>query len=253
MQDHLSGRQFRVLTAEETHAFNERLEAIVVNFGSEWLSEQNQNPVQELWARKDGLATYELISLGDALYNLLAKNPDWTRNHIKEIKFGNPSNRSGAIFELLGLNLFHCSDQRVKAAPKHNPGYDGVVTFGNGSVMLLSIKNHGVSSHEAYFQREASRIDRQFRFILKLRLINGIEIFVRAHVYPSKGDWATLRDALELLVIRLTKHPGFKADIDTEIVASIRESWTIRIRSTPTKYKPLFPLRLSAGVQISVP
>jgi hypothetical protein len=253
MQDHLSGRQFRVLSAEESRAFNERLDTIVVNFGSGWLGGQNQNPLQELWARKDALATYELISLGDALYNLLATNPEWTRNHIKEIKFGNPSNRNGAILELLGLNLFHCRDQRVQGAPKHNPGYDGIVTFGNGSTMLLSVKNHGISWHDANFQREASRIDQQFRFILKSRFINGVEIFARARVYPTRDDWMALRDALELLIIRLATHPGFKADIDTEIVASVRESWTIRIRSTPKKYKPLFPLRLSAGVQISAP
>src|ERR1700757_628921 len=116
MQDHLSGRQFRVLSAKESRAFNERLDTIVVNFGSGWLGGQNQNPLQELWARKDALATYELISLGDALYNLLATNPEWTRNHIKEIKFGNPSNRNGAILALLGLNLFHCRDQRVQGA-----------------------------------------------------------------------------------------------------------------------------------------
>jgi hypothetical protein len=135
MQDHLSGRQFRALAPDEKRALNERLDAIAVNFGSQWLAGRNQHALQELWARKDGLATYELVSFGDALYDLLATNPEWTRNLIREIKLGNPSNRAGAIFELLGLNLFHCGNQRVRAAPKHNPGYDGIVTLGNGSVL----------------------------------------------------------------------------------------------------------------------
>ena len=66
MQDYLSGRYFS-LKGPGTHALNQRLEAIAASFGSQWLAGRDQHPLQELWARKDGLATCELVSSGDAL------------------------------------------------------------------------------------------------------------------------------------------------------------------------------------------
>ena len=106
---------------------------------------------------------------------------------------------------------------------------------------------------ERFFQREATRIDRQFRFLLKSQLINGVQLFASANTYPERDDWAALNDALNPLITALTRHSGFKATCDTKVVATVRDSWSIVIRSTPKKYKPLSPLHLSAGIQIVAP
>ena len=60
MQDYLPGRYFS-LKGADTDALDERLEAIATSFGSEWLAEGSNVRLQEFWARKDGLATCELV------------------------------------------------------------------------------------------------------------------------------------------------------------------------------------------------
>ena len=260
MQDHLSGRYLSAmgtndgrLSKNAKRSLNERLEAIFANFGAAWLAEREDHPVRELWSRKDGLATCELLCFGDAIYSLSPTNPRWTSAPVEQIKAGNPSNRSGAIFELIGLNLFHCEAQRVTGAAKHNPGYDGTVTFSDGSSMLVSIKNHGMSSYEKLFRREAINIDNRFRLLLESRLDNGVQLFARADAYPSTENWEKLNEALNPLITELTKHPEFAANLDTKVNATIGHRWTIEISSTPRIYKPLSPLRLSAGVKIAAP
>jgi hypothetical protein len=108
--------------------------------------------VQGLWQREDVLSTNELFLLGEAIVNLTTANPSWVAQKIREIKAVDTGQRAGAIFEMLGLNLFQGPNQRVEPAPANNPGCDGSVFFRDGSSLMLSIKNHGISAAELYFR-----------------------------------------------------------------------------------------------------
>jgi len=59
---------------------------------------------------------------------------------------------------LLGLNLFSGPGQRLVPAPANRPGFDGSVFFDDGSSLMVSIKNHGISSHESAFLSKAAEI-----------------------------------------------------------------------------------------------
>jgi hypothetical protein len=112
MRDHLSGRQ-NVIHGVEPGKLNGFLDAVATQFGTHWLAGNDGNPVQTLWQRKDAQSTNELLLLGEAIVNLSAANRPWVARQIREIKEGDAGGRAGAIFETLGLNMFHAGKQRV--------------------------------------------------------------------------------------------------------------------------------------------
>jgi hypothetical protein len=83
--------------------------------------------------RDKALATNELLNFGDAIQNFGTSNSDWTKQQVHKIKTDDAGNRSGAIFELLGLNLFHSAGYNVIASKANNPGYDGTVILSDGA------------------------------------------------------------------------------------------------------------------------
>ena len=92
---------------------NAKLASVVEWFGENWLEKGSKNPVQRIWHRQDGLATDELVILGDALQRLESENERWVQKTVNKIKTADDNNRSGAVFELIGLSLFEAGDQRV--------------------------------------------------------------------------------------------------------------------------------------------
>lgn len=172
------------------------LEAVANEFGIRWLEAGEDNPVQQLWRRRDWLATYELLTLGDAVEHLRAIDPAWTKRQIAEMKSDNSGTRSGATFEILGLNLFRGA-HAVEPASVNNPGYDGRVRFRDGSSLILSIKNHGISSGELYFRSRAASVKDAFVNALRRRRVNGAQQRIIATAHPSPADWKTLKDRMD--------------------------------------------------------
>ena len=78
------------------------------------------------------------------------------------IRTGDDGNRAGAIFELLGLNFYLSAGNKVVPTPSSNPGYDGIVELPDQSSLLVSIKNHGMTSYEKFFAKQAEELDNQF-------------------------------------------------------------------------------------------
>jgi hypothetical protein len=191
---------------------NRLLDVLALNFGLEWLKTAEDHPLQRLWARKDGLATTELAWLGRAISSLTKDNVQWTKRQISQIKNNNAGNSYGAIFELLGLSLFCCNGQQVIGASENNPGFDGTIIRKDGSKYVVSLKAHGISSHERNFRRSAEAVDRRFQFLLRSRLVNGVELHATATQYPSTTDWHSLQDALKPIIIEFTKHFGIEPE-----------------------------------------
>jgi hypothetical protein len=238
MVDYLSGRQ-NAVTSESPDELNERLTAIAQCFGLAWLEQPNGNPLQTLWGRTDALATNELLNLGDAILRFIASNPAWTERQVEIIKTGDAGNRAGAIFELLGLSLFHCAGCKVSATAENNPGYDGVVHLDNDAALWVSIKNHGMSSAEQSFRTKAAALEVKFRDWLHQRRLTGIELRILGAKYPGSSDWKKLEKDVEDVVASInTPRSG------TMTTAS---NFNILVKTVSPEYYPLSAHNLSSS------
>lgn len=161
MTDYLAQRQAAGLGTDRNE-LNAKFDALARHFGIEWLAAEGDNPLQILWKRRDALATNELLNFGDAVEGFGSVDPAWLKRQVAQVKTGDEGNRSGAILELLGLNTFLAAGAKVVPSSGSNPGYDGVVELPGPSSLLVSIKNHGMTSHEKFFRRHAKELDDQF-------------------------------------------------------------------------------------------
>jgi hypothetical protein len=200
LPDYLSERQNAVTqNAAEKTVLNTYLETIADQFGLTWLDSDGGNPVQKLWRSQDVMATNELLNLGRAVQNLLQADARWTRRRIGHIKSSDQGQRAGAIFEILGLDLFNRPGQRVIPARDDQQGYDGRVVLQDSS-LIVSIKNHGLSNNEATFLQRADEIHREFLNRLEQSRANGLDIRMIALGQPTAADWSTLRGQMADLV-----------------------------------------------------
>ena len=135
---HVQNRQTAHLADLGDVEIEKRLDALVSSFGEQWLERHGAEPLQKLWSRRDGLATSQLVLIGDALLSLSAIDPKWVRKQAQAIKSADHNRRRGAMFELLGLNLFGAS--AVKPTPRDSPGYDAVVTVPDGAKFLSRLR-----------------------------------------------------------------------------------------------------------------
>lgn len=199
MTDHLSTRQNVLHNADPTE-LNGYLDAIATHFGLSWLTAGGDNPVQTLWVRKDALATNELLLLGNAITNLAAQNGKWVERQVAKAKSSDQGERNGALFELLGLNLFNVAGQTVEPARDNTPGYDGRVTLSDGSSVLLSIKNHGLSTPERTFREKAEEVRVAFLAAMGKHNRNGLEIRTIAISNPSYANWSELSASADAII-----------------------------------------------------
>ncbi|MGE8942015.1 hypothetical protein ACO2I3_08895 [Leptospira interrogans] len=236
--DHLAARQNALPEAapEELNGF---LDAVVNHFGMNWLTAVGENPVQVLWVRKDALATNELLLLGNALTNLAGHNPKWVEQQVTKAKSSDQGQRNGALFELLGLNLFNVAGQTVEPARDDTPGYDGKVTLSDGSCVLLSIKNHGLSTHERTFRQKADEVLQAFQASMRKHNCNGLEIRAIATSYPSYSSWNDLSGSADAII-------GGNYATDEGI-------WSGCIRPLSSEYNPLSDRHTSYTFLLAAP
>lgn len=238
MTDYLSKRQNPIPEAPVGDS-NRMLEAIVDEFGVDWLESGNGNPVARLWRRKDWLATAELLMLGDAIQNLRNIDAAWTRRQVTDMKSEDPGTRSGATFELFGLNLFQGS-KAIEPAAAQNPGYDGQIRFTDNSSLILSIKNHGISAGEAEFRNRAAAVKDVFTTALRRRSMNAIRQQAITTVHPTTADWKRLEDRMDEIL-------GGKVSPDA--IAP----WSGLLQPIDAKFFPLSAAHLSYALLLAAP
>jgi hypothetical protein len=219
-----------------------RLEALVRHFEEPWLSAENGHPIQKLWSRKDGLATNQLVLVGDALLFGEAVDVAWLARQVSEIKTGPDNNRRGAMFELLGANLIR--DPPIRPTPRGFPGYDLKGRFADGSDILVSLKCYGDSAHETLFRTESRSVEESFLARLRLLGINGLRLQAKAASYPSKEDWRLLRDAIPKWI------PGSSSGRGATYSRGV---WAVDFAECPRSVQPLANKHLSAGVIFLAP
>ncbi len=152
--------------------------------------------LQVLWKRRDWLATNELLNFGDAVENFERVDRDWLGDQLSAVKTGDEGNRAGAIFELLGLNFFLSAGAKVVPSGRSNPGYDGVVELPDSSSLIVSIKNHGITSYERLFHNRAMEIGDQFTGWLNLHARSG-ELRILSQDRLDGTGWGKLKQDLK--------------------------------------------------------
>jgi len=237
MEDLLKNRQ-NVVTGPPDE-LNERLAALEKYFTRDWLAHSNSNPLQKLWNHKDALATNQLLLLGDAIVGLEALDQAWVAKQVKEIKYGPPNNRKGAAFELLGLNLFNCSSQRVVPAPSNNPDFDGHVYLQDGGCLELSLKNYGTSTHEALVLEHGAMVEKICKSSLSNASKNGLDLRIIGFCYPNQSAWKELELALPQLINGIQLPPG--------------QNWQVYLSPISTESNPLSPYHLSYRITMLIP
>jgi hypothetical protein len=239
--DHLARRQSVGLTGDRAE-LNAKLDAIARYFDIDWLSADGANPLQILWKSRDALATNELLNFGDAIENFEKVDAGWLRGRVSLIKTGDDGNRFGAIFELLGLNIFLSAGTKVIPSASSNPGYDGVVELPGQSSLLVSIKNHGMTSHEKFFHSNAKQLDDQFKGWLKRHARSGFELRILCHGRLDATAWDKLKqDVSDILNGQLD---------GTATNHQVRGRWNIVLKNIAPEYQPLSKQEISSVVFI---
>jgi hypothetical protein len=242
MTDYLAGRQTVGLGTDHAE-LNAKLDALARYFGLDWLKAVGPNPLQILWKSRDALATNELLNFGDAVENFERVDAGWLEGQVSTIKRGDEGNRAGAVFELLGLNLFLSAGNKVVPSSNSNPGYDGVVELPDQSVLLVSIKNHGMTSHERFFHNNAKELDDQFTGWLRRHAASGTELRILCPGRLDRTEWGKLRqDVMGILDGQLD---GTAKNLKT------RSDCTIVLKHIDAEYHPLSTTQISSVVFIS--
>jgi hypothetical protein len=238
MTTYLSERQNAVTTANPAE-LEGMLAAIARNFGLGWLTQSGNNPVQILWNRRDALATNELLNFGNAIAEFETVDANWLDRQVDVIKTSDAGNRAGAIFELLALNFFRAAGNKVIPSPGNNPGYDGIVELKDGSSLVVSLKNHGLSSNENDFIKKAAALDQKFQEWLQQQALNGVEVRIFLAEHPFASDWRELEADLKYILENIKTKP------QAEIVTKGR--WEIVFKDVDPQYSPLSKHHLTSS------
>lgn len=244
MIDHLAQRQTAGLGGDHAE-LNAKLDAIARHFGIGWLMADGCNPLQLLWKSRDALATNELLNFGDAVANFENVDLDWLRGKVSIIKTRDDGNRAGAIFELLGLNFFLSAGNTVVPSVDSNPGYDAVIQLPDEASLLVSIKNHGITSYESSFRDNAAEIDNQFQGWLTRHAQSGVELRILCEDRLGATEWDKL--ACDI-------HEIMNGQLDgTAKTHEVRGPWHIILRHIDPEFHPLSTKHISSVVFISAP
>ncbi|QXI48856.1 hypothetical protein HU763_005210 [Pseudomonas anuradhapurensis] len=157
-------------------------------FGAEWLEGQEgkeQHRLQALWKRKDWLSTCELFGLGKCIQELAPKHAGWLRQTAKKVKSG-VANAHGFTTEILTCGSIKSQQGEVAPAKGNQKGYDLQVEFPSGFKYYVSIKNQGLTSHEAAFHQYGDRLKAAFDQRLRVLKLDG-ELYLESdtHIEPE--------------------------------------------------------------------
>ena len=162
------------------------LGCIEAAFGKAWL-ERGDSPLQRLWQRTDMFATTQLHLLGQALVTM-APHGSWVRDQVGKIK-RQEGERRGAMFELVGTSsVYVAPGSTVRPTPRNFQGYDAIVTFQDGGILDISMKNFGVSQHERGFLIAAKQSEKRWLEAMAKTGRNGLGLAAIANSPVTVAD-----------------------------------------------------------------
>ncbi len=232
---HTLRRQTAHLAVLGDAEIDKRLHALVSSCGLDWLEAAGGDPLQVLWSRRDGMATSQLVLVGDAMLSFGQIDPKWVAAQVRIVKSGDANRRRGSMFELLGLNLLGASS--VKPTPANYPGYDAVVTLADRAEILFSLKSYGTSTHERTFESESAETERAFLKAVEKRQVSGLTLRAMARNFPSSADWKALRQSLPAILGQPNYGRG--------PLHKVEQAWAVAIADAPQEVLPLSARHIS--------
>ena len=223
---------------------NAKLAALAIAFDEAWLTADDGHPLQALWARRDALATNELLNFGDAVQRLHAESPDWLAGQVDTIKTGDAGQSAGAIFEIIALIFFSRDFCKVEPAPRAKSGFDGTFVLNDGSRILLSVKNHGFSSPEQAFQARSKAFDSAFQAQLARHGLNGVEANVLAKQHLDDAAFKTLTDDIDACLAEAEASQGG---------GQLNRLYSIVLKGMEDQYGPLSTGGLTSTCRVMSP
>lgn len=219
------------------------LSAVADAMGIAWLEQPGDEPVRDLWRRRDALAVNQLVILGKSILDARRIDEGWTRNQLRKVK-ADRNNRKGAAFEIVALSMLDVEGRSIRPTRANAAGYDAIVTYADGGELALSFKNYGTSAHERRFHADATTLEATFIANLRASGRNGLVLVALADGYPAKDDWAALRTNLpELIASHDGRRGGFWKG----------GPWDVRTLDPPDDVLPLNSRNTSYQVVIAVP
>lgn len=174
------------------------LQAVVDAFGQAWLERPDDNPVQQLWRRRDDQATTQLITLGDALRRLTSSFSGFTTDVVKKMK-RDAGERRGASFELMTLAAFRAGGHDARPTARSAAGFDLCLDL-DSFQLDLSLKNFGLSQHERDARREMAAFKQAYLAARRLDPDRTSGLFLAATRWPEPAEWAALTGAIGEIV-----------------------------------------------------
>ena len=216
------------------------LAQIAQSFGEGWLDAPADDPIRDLWGRRDALAVNQLVILGSSLIDARRIDRRWADRQVKLMKTDR-NNRRGAAFEIFALSMLNAGDRTARPTSASHPGYDALVDFPSGGELAVSFKNYGTSVREREFRAGAARIEATFAAMLASTGRSGEVLLAFADRYPEAADWRSLEVAL----------PDFPARQEGMLRGFWgRPPWLIGLREAPEVMLPLSVTHCSHQVLI---
>ena len=192
------GNRQNPLGMEDQEQLETAFESLCEHLGQRWLESKGSHPLQQLWLRKDALATSELYSLGYSMRKFEQADKHWLKHQVRQIKSNQENNRKGALFEVMGLGWLNGN---IVPAKRNQAGYDGTIHFSSGALARLSLKNYGISAHQKEFFKKSSRAESILCDAMKKSDKNAIQLFVDAPKgYPSDQHWDLLYEGIPTVI-----------------------------------------------------
>lgn len=159
---HIRNRRTDHLAPATPALVNECLQCVEDAFNKLWLSKSDGHRIQQLWRRKDGLATSELFCLGLAIRQLKATAPQWLKKTVKRAREANATSH-GFITEIIVCGQLQAATGTLTPSANNQAGFDAIATHHDGVKHFISIKRHDISSYEAEFRRLSESIHSALR------------------------------------------------------------------------------------------
>lgn len=148
------------------------IRAVEEAFDARWLSQDGNHRIQSVWARRDPLASAELVCFGNAVAHVQSFAPDWLKKTVRRIK-KTPTDAHGLISEILTFGQLSVPDGSLELAVDSQAGFDAIAHHGNGWRHFISVKNHDISDKEKQFQQAGRRIRRAWQNRIRLQRRSG--------------------------------------------------------------------------------
>lgn len=171
MQDHTT-RPRPVYHLGNPERAAEMIRVVGEAFDVRWLSQEGTHRIKSVWARRDPLASSELVCFGNALVRVRDLAPEWLKKTVRRIK-KTPADAHGLISEILTFGQLSIPDGSLELAVDSQRGFDAIAHHGNGWKHFISVKNHDISDKEKQFHQAGRRIRKAWQNRIRLERRSG--------------------------------------------------------------------------------